>query len=102
MLRLKGRDMRKSDDKYAKPYTKQTFDQYISAMQNPANEDYMVISGKHTFNTQRSAVVKKLYELGVVNAESASTNVVKPGMVNLVPKINGGRVDMSRRNITIK
>ncbi|RTK94816.1 ATP-binding protein [Candidatus Saccharibacteria bacterium] len=101
--RLNNRDRRKSDDKYAQAYTPETFRTHAGAMQNPKNEDYMVISGKHTFNTQRSAVVKKLYELGVIATNTASSNVVKPGLVNLIPnQAPGGRVDNSRRNILIR
>lgn len=101
--RLGLRDRRKSDDKYAASYTRETFAKYIQNMQNPKNEDYIVVSGKHTFNTQRSAVVKKLYELGVVAFDDASTGVVKPGLVNLVPnQLRSGRVDNSRRNILIR
>ncbi len=102
-VRLSRRDRRKLDDKYAAPHTRESFQAVIQAMQNPKNEDYMVISGKHTFNTQRSAILKKLYELGLIAANSASANVVKPGLVNLVPgSIQGGRVDNSRRNILIR
>lgn len=101
-LRIKSRDRRKSDDKFAVPYSSASFEKYAGVMQNPVNEDYMVISGKHTFNTQKSAVIKKLYELGVISADNASNKVVKPGMVNLVPNLVAGRVDMSRRNIAIK
>lgn len=101
--RLGRRDKRKSDDKYATPYTTESFEQYIQKMQNPKNEDYIVVSGKHTFNTQRSAVIKKLYEMGAVAIDEASAGVVKPGLVNLIPnQLRGGRVDNSRRNILIR
>lgn len=83
-------------------YSKDSFDKAVQNMQNPQTEDYIVISGKHTFNTQRDAVIKKLYDLGAINAESATTKVVKPGMVNLVPNQAAGRVDMTRRNIFIR
>jgi predicted kinase len=103
LTRLNARDRRKSDDKYAVPYSKQGFEEYVRHMQNPVEkEDYIVISGKHTFNTQRSAVMKRLYELGVLKAENISIGVVKPGMVNLVPSPQAGRVDMTRRNISIR
>ncbi len=102
MARLTNRDRRKSDDKYALPYTKETFMDFAKHMQNPKDEDYIVISGKHTFNTQRAAVMKKLYDLGLINSDSATANVIKPGLVNLIPHANGGRVDLSRRNIVIR
>lgn len=101
--RLAHRDRRKLDDKYAAPHTRESFQSVIQAMQNPKQEDYMVISGKHTFNTQRSAILKKLYELGLVASGSANANVVKPGLVNLVPgSVRAGRVDTTRRNILIR
>lgn len=101
--RLGLRDRRKTDDKYAATYSRASFEANIQKMQNPKNEDYIVISGKHTFNTQRSAVIKKLYELGAITIENASSGVVKPGLVNLVPnQLRGGRVDNARRNILIR
>lgn len=102
LVRLNARDRRKADDKYAVDYDKVSFDGYAGHMQNPHNEDYIVISGKHTFNTQKSAVVKKLYDIGLLSADSATTRVVKPGLVNLVPNLTAGRVDMARRNIVIR
>ncbi len=104
-LRISRRDRRKADDKYAIPLTKEAFNKEVKSMQNPNNEDYMVVSGKHTFNTQKSSVIRKLYDIGLINVDTASNNVIKPGMVNLVPKASpssAGRVDESRRNITIR
>ena len=100
--RLGVRDRRKSDDKYAVPYTKSEFESYIGQMQNPQNEDFVVISGKHTFSTQLSAIIKKFYDLGLIGSETANSNVIKPGLVNLIPNPSQGRVDLSRRNITIR
>ena len=71
-------------------------------MQNPKpSEDYVVVSGKHLFNMQQSAVINKLRSLGTLSQDDASDQVVKPGMVNLIPNHNG-RVDMTRRNIRIR
>ncbi len=100
--RLGKRDRRRTEDKYARNYDRAGFDSAIGYMQNPHDEDFMVISGKHTFNTQRSAIIKKLYELGIINTAATTANVVKPGMVNLVPTPMAGRVDQSRRNIMIR
>jgi predicted kinase len=100
--RTSKRDRRRNNDKYAQPYTEASFKQFLGTMQNPRNEEYMVISGKHTFNTQLGAVMKKLYEMGVVTAENYSSNVAKPALVNLIPNSAGGRVDMDRRNIVIR
>ena len=101
-LRLSKRDRRKTEERSAKPYDRSQFDDYIKTMQNPRDEEYLVLSGKHTFNTQKSAVVKKLYEMGLISADSASSQVIKPGLVNLVPQLRAGRVDESRRNIVIR
>lgn len=102
-LRAAKRDRRRIDDKFAAPMDKQNFESIASTMQNPRNvEDYTVISGKHVFPTQFSAIVKRLHELNVVPAEQMAKQIVKPGMVNLVPKLSGGRVDLTRRNIVIR
>jgi predicted kinase len=97
------RDRRRADDKYAAQWDRPTFDNIVRHMQNPSvSEDYVVVSGKHLYTTQQSAVVAKLREMGVLSFDDASSHVVKPGMVNLIPNGIGGRVDMTRRNITIR
>lgn len=101
--RISKRDRRKSDDKYSTPLDRSTFESVIGGMQNPAvNEDYMVLSGKHTFHTQRSTVIKKLYDMGLLQSEQTTTGIAKPALVNLVPNSSGGRVDPDRRNIRIR
>lgn len=101
--RVSKRDRRKLDDKYTPSIDRNTFDQLASQMQNPQpTEDYMVISGKHTYHTQRNAVLKKLYDMGLSAPDSNNPKVVKPGLVNLVPNPLGGRVDPARRNIHIR
>lgn len=102
MQRVTKRDRRKSDDKFAMPMEKSTFDHIAAGMQNPHNEDYIVISGKHTFNTQLSAFMKRLRELGLATSQETAGKLIKPGLVNLVPNPTAGRVDMSRRNIVIR
>lgn len=102
-MRSVKRDRRKADDKYAAAPDRSTFDDIIGHMQNPqASEDYIVISGKHTFNTQYSAVAKRLRELKLLGIDEANSKVVKPGLVNLIPNPAAGRVDMKRRNIDIR
>ena len=100
-LRTQSRDRRTSDDKYAEPLTRLTFDKKILEMQNPQNETYLVVSGKHTFVTQKSAVVSRLFQDGLLEGESARSQIAKPGLVNLVPNPHAGRVDFARRNIKI-
>lgn len=99
--RTQNRDRRTNDDKFAEPQSRLSFDKHLSGMQNPKDEDYLVISGKHSFVTQRGAVVNRLYQLGLISSDSVQSNIAKPGLINLVPNLHAGRVDMSRRNITI-
>jgi predicted kinase len=101
-LRATKRDRRRADDKFSPPIDRQTFERIASGMQNPQNEDYVVISGKHTFNTQLGAIIKRLQELKLVTINEAQAKLVKPGLVNLVPNPAAGRVDLSRRNIVIR
>jgi len=102
-VRATKRDRRKADDKYSPPIDRGNFERIAAGMQNPHNEDYVVVSGKHTFNTQLSAIIKRLRELNLLSAEKAAAKAVgKPGLVNLIPNPAGGRVDMSRRNIVIR
>jgi predicted kinase len=100
--RTQNRDRRTSDDRYAEPQTRLTFDKQLAGMQNPQAEDYLVISGKHTFSTQKSAILNRLYQMGLVSTNSVQHSVTAPGLVNLVPNPHAGRVDLSRRNISIR
>ncbi|HZP55262.1 MAG TPA: ATP-binding protein [Candidatus Saccharimonadales bacterium] len=101
-LRTQRRDRRTQDDKYSEDLTKATFNKQISMMQNPGpDEDYLVISGKHSFLSQRSAILSRLYQFGAVTGSTVQNNITAPGLVNLVPNPNAGRVDLSRRNINI-
>ncbi|MEX0881773.1 MAG: ATP-binding protein [Candidatus Saccharimonadales bacterium] len=95
-------DRRTQDDRYSEEQTKASFDHQISLMQNPQpDEDFLVISGKHTFVTQKNAILNRLYQLGLVNAGSVQSHVAKPELINLVPNPQAGRVDYSRRDISI-
>jgi predicted kinase len=96
------RDKRKSDDRYAAQWDRTSFDSIVTGMQNPkAADGYIVVSGKHLYNMQQSSVVSKLRSAGSLSNGDANDKVIKPGMVNLVPN-SPGRVDMTRRNISIR
>jgi len=100
--RVNNRDARKTDDKYAEPLDRTSFENRVSKMQKPTDrEDYVVVSGKHSFNGQKNAVYKKLIEKKIIDSDFANTNIPKPGMVNLVSNFHGGRVDNRRRNINV-
>ncbi len=96
------RDRRRADNKYAANWDRTTYDDVIGHMQNPTpSEDYIVVSGKHLFSMQQSAVINKLRGDGVLDLDDVNSRVIKPGMVNLVPK-SQGRFDLTRRNIAIR
>ncbi len=100
--RVVKRDRRRADDRYGTQIDRTTFEDLIGQMQNPGQtEEYIVVSGKHNYQTQRNAVFKKLYDLGLLSPEATINKVVKPGLVNLVPARGSGRFDVSRRNIII-
>ena len=100
-LRTQRRDRRTQDDKYSEAQTKATFDRQMAAMQNPQGEEYLVISGKHSFITQKNAILTRLYNLGLVNVGDVQTHIAKPELINLVPNPYIAQIDPSRRNINI-
>lgn len=101
--RATKRDKRRSDDKYAFPIDQQTFNRIASLMQNPVStEDYIVLSGKHTYDTQSRMAMKRLYDMGLIEPSSVSTKIARPGLVNHIPNPLAGRFDNSRRNIKIR
>lgn len=103
--RSENRDRRKADDKYNYDLDTATFERLAGQMRNPdPTEDYVVISGKHTFNAQRDMVLKKLSNRGLIGTDTLHQGIPKPGMVNLVSKatVQAGRVDLGRRNIMIR
>jgi predicted kinase len=99
--RTQERDRRTADDKYSEPQTRSTFERQTAGMQNPEGEDYLVISGKHTFSTQKNSIINRLYQMGLIGANTVQHSVAMPDLVNLVPNPHAGRVDLSRRNISI-
>lgn len=101
--RVASRDRRKLDDRFAQALDRTTFESAIGRMQNPQpTEDYIVISGKHTYDTQAHMTLKRLFNMGLVNMIRKDGTVVKPELVNKIPNPTAGRVDPSRRNIVIR
>ena len=101
--RASVRDRRKADDKYSSPLDRSTFETLAGGMQNPdQTERYLVISGKHIFTTQKSAMLRHLLDRGLISLNPGAGQMSKPGLVNLVPNPAAGRVDLSRRNIIIR
>jgi predicted kinase len=101
--RASKRDRRKQDDQYAQDMEPASFRTVLSTMQNPdLTENYLVLSGKHVFSTQKNAVLRYLTEKRLLTIHSTSPHMSKPGLVNIVPNPAAGRVDMTRRNISIR
>ena len=102
--RAKHRDGRKADDKFSVDMARDLFDAVEKQMQPPQNEDAIVISGKHLYDSQRNVFLRKLRELQVLSGdESSATGLPMPGLVNLVSsaQMQAGRVDSQRRNVSI-
>ncbi len=100
--RISKRDRRKSDDRYAMQFDRTTFEEHAQNMQNPMpTEDYVVLSGKHAYPTQKNMIIKRLYDTGLLHSGQTTTGIAKPQLVNLVPNPLAGRVDPSRRNISV-
>lgn len=100
--RLRKRDKRKVNDRYGRNYSRNEFESLINSGQNPSGEDYVVISGKHTFNTQKLAVLKKFQQLGILSPEQTVNKKIKPELVNLIPSVMRTRDDLQRRDISIR
>ncbi len=99
--RVVKRDRRKADNRFARAFDRTGFDAHLSTMQHPVKEeDYIVLSGKHAFGMQRNTIMKHFFDLNLITADDVASHLVKPGLINLVPA--AGRVDLSRRNITIR
>lgn len=101
--RASRRDRRKADDKYSQSLDRASFDAIARGMQNPDGaERFQVISGKHVFNTQKSAILRHLLDRKLIILDPQAHQISKPGLINLVPNPAAGRVDLSRRNISIR
>ncbi len=85
-IRNHKRDRRRLDDRFAAGYDVEQFKELASHMQQPEpTEDFIVVSGKHSYPSQRSTVIKKLADQHIVKHSDAMHKMVKPELVNLVP-----------------
>ncbi|MFZ1324221.1 MAG: ATP-binding protein [Candidatus Saccharimonadales bacterium] len=103
-VRNHKRDRRKHDDRYAVGYDVEAFKQLVSYMQHPEpTEDFVVVSGKHSFAGQLSSTLKKLADMQVVKASAAASKMVRPELVNLVPQAQNSKNERNhRRNIVLR
>lgn len=98
--RIQKRTGKAPEDAYAVKMDKDTFQRLLTTIQTPTNEENLVVSGKHTFAGQFQTILRKLFELQLVNDASLSQNLPNPGLVNLVAQ-SRGRMDKTKRNISI-
>lgn len=84
----------------AKKYTQKSFKEFSARMQNPTDEDVIVISGKHNFRSQKPTVIKKLLQKNIIKSEDLANRIVKPELMSLVPNSVANKQE-DRRNISI-
>jgi predicted kinase len=106
-VRNQKRDRRKADDRYAVGYDVEPFKQLAAYMQHPEpTEDFIVVSGKHTFASQMSGVAKKLADMHILKPSKAAGHMIRPDLVNLIPSQHhsGERTQQrpARRNIVLR
>ncbi len=99
--RAASRDKRTLEGKYSSSSTRAEFNQHLSEMENPDHEDFLVVSGKHTFASQKSAIINRLYQMNLVDSSALTENVIKPELVNLIPNFNSGAGGFNRRDLSI-
>lgn len=103
-IRNQKRDRRKLDDRYAVGYNVEAFKQIAAYMQHPEpTEDFVVTSGKHSFQSQMSTVIKKLADMNIIKQSAAAHQMIKPELVNLVPQPQTPAPGKpSKRNIVLR
>lgn len=99
--RTQKRDRRTTDDRYAHDQTAASFSAELAQMQNPQKENYLVLSGKHGFASQKNTILNYFYKNGLVPREIVQSSITKPGLVNLVPSRPAEDIELSRRNISV-
>jgi hypothetical protein len=100
--RIASRDKRKSEDKYSNIISKEQFNNCMQLMQSPADENCLVLSGKHVYSSQKTLIIRRLNDMGLV--ENTDIKIAKPELINLVSRaqVQAGRADLSRRNVIIR
>jgi len=98
--RTQNRDRRTTDDHYAQDHTEATFSGAVDSMQSPHDEEYLVISGKHAFITQKNAIINRLYQRKLIGEDVVRSNVAKPELINLIP--NPFTAQSEQRNIEVR
>ncbi len=102
-IRNAKRDRRKADDRFAAGYGPDSFRELASHMQHPElTEDFIVISGKHSFPSQLGGVIKKLADMHIVKHDAAARKMVKPELTNLIASHQPQKDEDGRHNIVLR
>lgn len=102
-VRNQKRDRRKNDDRFAAGYGPDSFRYLASNMQHPEpTEDFIVISGKHSFPSQMGGVIKKLADMHIVRHDAASQKMVKPELTNLIASHQQPKDENGRHSIVLR
>jgi len=97
------RDRRHPDDKYAAAHDVEHFKEIAAHMQPPEEkESFIVVSGKHSYQSQRSSVIKRLADLGIIKPGEAMHKMIKPDLVNLVPNGLRPRQNDGKHSIVLR
>ena len=89
-------------NKFSRAYTRTEFDEIVNSMQNPKNEDFVVVSGKHTYKSQSVAVLNKMVESKILSRDQIAKNFAKPELTNIIPQPTLGGRGVFRRNISVR
>lgn len=90
------RSPRRDDDKYNVSLSDQQYDTFARRFTEPNRENYVVISGKHTYNAQAKMVLRKLVAAREARADAAHRQEI------VQTKQTSERPTSQRRDITIR
>jgi predicted kinase len=94
--RATKRSSRRTDDAYNISISPDWFEAQQRRLTAPTTENYVVISGMHTYNTQAKAVLRKI----IAARETAATNAHKTEIQEAVRQTR--RPDSPRRSVIIR
>lgn len=93
---LKRNPDKSDDDKYSPSISEEVFDAMSRRFTEPTRENFVAISGKHTYNTQAKMVLRKL----VVAREAEADEAHRQGIAQ--SKHTTQRPDAYRRGVVIR
>lgn len=90
------RNSSRDDDKYNQSMSPEQFEGLAKRLTEPRHENYIVISGRHTFNAQAKAVLRKIAMPMQAKTEVAAIQTANIDGPNIPP-----RPDITRRSVII-